>query len=251
MVIERVKAKKDLKEQQHLHEIQVVTAALGAMRDLSCGNVHIRNYVRRHPGGLPSIASHLLRYTGISWNRIHQSPYGDLKLITNLCGAIRNVTHSSRENSTELHQLGVSNELVRRLLDGSNEQDEIPSGSTQLENIFATKPLFFPDVTQPWREACYRSVAALVNQCEKCEECAEFCASNRKLTLLMVHCWGGKALIHQGLLAILNQQTNLPECLFEILVKEERRKKLAQQAQHNKQQSCTAGMGNNGNIKNE
>ena len=77
------------KEQQHLHEIQVVTAALGAIRDLSCGNVHVRNYVRRRRGGLPSIASQLLRYTGISWNRIHQSPYGDLKLITNLCGAIR------------------------------------------------------------------------------------------------------------------------------------------------------------------
>ena len=148
----------------------------------------------------------------------------------------------------ELHQLGVSNELVQRLLDGSNEQDEIPSGSTQLEYIFATKPLFFPDVTQPWREACYRSVASLVNIAEKCEECAKFCASNRKLTLLMVHCWGGKALIHQGLLAILNQQTNLPECLSQILVKEERRKKLAQQAQHNKQESCTTGMGNKSNI---
>ena len=230
---------------QDQYEQEVVAAAAGAIRDLSCGNADVRREVREN-GGLPVLLRHLQKYHGVSWECVSQSHYGDLTLLTNICGAMRNVAHSSQENDAELHGLGATEELAWRLLHGSAGED-----TDVAHDITATTQLHVPDVTKPWREAFFRSVGTLVNIAEKCNECALFCASNRILTDLMVECWGGmertgnKVVIHLGLAAILEKADEvllggLRDDLRAILVREEKRRRMAQEHEKQKKKALDA-----------
>ena len=238
-----------INQEQITYEIEVVTGASGALRDMSCAHADIRREVREH-GGLQLLFQHLYKYHGISWDTLSESQNGDLKLFTNVCGAIRNVTHSTRANCVILHELGLTEELIWRLMHGSDNMFDLQTPEKQhtrtelyppkYDDITLTTKLSFPDLSKPWRDASYRAVGSIINIAEKCDECAIMCASNPVLIELLVDCWGGKnkrqnkVFLHLGLAAILTKANQilkggLPDKLNDILVKEERRRKAAQE----------------------
>ena len=206
--------------------IQLAIASWGAIRDLGCGNAEIRLKTRQL-GGMKLLADYLRRYHGIPWEAIDTI---QLKLITSLIGAMRNVTHSARENCDELHQHGISDLLIWRLLHGS------------------TTPTI-PDVTQPFRKASFRIASTLINMAEKSEECAHVYASNSKVIAFVVDVTGGKKapMIHLGLVAILQAaKEQLPPEEYDpdwqaILVRETARKRGAQKREEQRKTRQTLG----------
>lgn len=205
------------KEKSSLLKVMIQLAMLswGAIRDLGCGNADIRARTRTL-GGMKLLADYLKRYHGTPWEDIGPM---HLKLITSITGALRNVTHSAKENCMELHHHGVSDMLMARLLLGD---------TTAL-----------PDPSRPFREACFRSASTLINMAEKYEECARLYATNLILIHLMVDATGALTkkgvLLHLGLVAILlaakemiPKQEYDPEWLA-ILEREQARKLRAQQ----------------------
>jgi hypothetical protein len=211
--------------------IQLAIVSWGAIRDLGCGNADIRARTRTL-GGMKLLADYLKRYHGTPWEAIGSI---HLKLITSITGALRNVTHSARENCVELHHHGVSDLLIARLL-----------GATTL-----------PDPSRPFREACFRSASTLINMAEKSEECARIYASNLMLIHLMVDATGALTkkgvLLHLGLVAILvAAKEMIPEQDYEpdwlaILERERARKLGAQQREEErKRQKIKAAAAANG-----
>ena len=204
--------------------IQLAITSWGAIRDLGCGNAEIRAKTRQL-GGMKLLADYLRRYHEVPWESIDAI---QLKLITSLIGAMRNITHSARENCEELHQYGVSELLIWRLLQGS------------------TTPTI-PDVTQPFREASFRTASTLINMAEKSEECASVYASNSKVIAFVVDVTGGKKapLIHLGLVAILQAaKEKLPKEEYDpdwetILLRENARKHTARKREEQRKTSQT------------
>jgi len=103
-----------------------------------------------------------------------------------------------------------------------------------------------PDVSCPWREACFRIGASLINIAEKCKDAGHQIARNRRLIYLLIETWGGveainlysptnnKKVLHLGLLAILNEaesgalEGGLDHLMKQVLEKEKLRKMAAQ-----------------------
>ena len=197
--------------------IQLARVSWGAIRDLGCGNAEIRARTRQI-GGMKLLADYLRRYDGVQWEEIDTI---QLRLITSIIGAMRNVTHSARENTVELHQHRVSDLLIWRLVEGSSKP------TTNL-----------PDASHPFREACFRAASTLINMAEKSEECARIYASNVLLIHMVVDVTGGvnkkTPVLHLGLLAILQMaKEHLPAKDFdpdwEAILNRERTRKLGAQ----------------------
>lgn len=214
--------------------MELAVACLGALRDLACGSALNRSAVRYFvskdkTNGLALMAEYLERYHEYSWECIAAHTL-HLKLLTNVIGVLRNVTHSTPDNCIELHQHGASSILIWRLLCSSKE-----STSASL-----------PDNNQPWREASFRAAGTLINMAEKCNDCATLCGSDPLLIHVLVESWGGyrrtMPLIHLGLAAILHAaETELePSCYDDrwrvILLQEDQRRRLAQRDEEARKQ---------------
>ena len=215
---------------ESMEAVLLATSCWGAIRDLSCHNAGVRSDVRtfssngQATNGLQLMALYLAFYNSTSWEELVSREH--LSLLTNVIGAMRNVTHSTGENCMELHEHGVTSLLSWRLLHAG------PS---------------LPDVSQPWREAAFRAGATLINLAEKCPDCAVECARNVTLLHILIECWGGKAcntmqapMLHLGLASILKAaKEKLPEEDYtqswkDILANEEKRKRIAQRREEDR-----------------
>jgi hypothetical protein len=207
--------------------LELAIACMGAVRDLACGLALNRSAIRKfrtndgQTSGLQLLASYLELYHRIPWNNVPRPLH--LRLLTNIIGALRNVTHSTPANCLELHRCNVTDMLVWRLLYGEEESSEGTDG--------------LPATTCPWREASFRASATLINMAEKCDICALQCGQNVTLIYYLVDSWGGQkaALLHLGLLAIIRAaKEELPVDQYDaawdkILANEEDRKRCARQ----------------------
>jgi hypothetical protein len=204
--------------------LKLATACWNACRDLGCGSAGNREAIRtttiNGKGGLQLLTEYLSIYDGISWCDITEL---HLRLLTSVIGTMRNITHSTTENSSSLHHFGVTKMLIWRLKEASRKQvDHIPS---------------LPMTTDPWREAAFRSASTLINMSEKCPECAKVCGNDPHIVSLLIDSWGGNQkvlpLLHLGLATVLRsakQQLSLniyEKAWDEILNNEEQRQIVA------------------------
>ena len=211
--------------------ILLATACFGAIRDLACGSAGNRTAVRTFSSndtrGLELLGQYLRLYDKVPWEAIASPEH--LSLLTNIIGALRNVTHSAGDNCAELHMYGVTSMLSWRLLH---------SGKS------------LPDPTQPWREAAFRAGGTLINMAEKCSDCAMLCARDPALVHILIESWGGAAgkkteapFLHVGLAAILKAaKIELPDDMCDpswnvILANEQKRKKDAQREEEKRKQT--------------
>jgi hypothetical protein len=224
------------------YEVRALTLNTRALTSNTCHNASVRSEVRSFTTccngdgssddattGLQLMARYLAFYDSTSWQDLVDHGQVHLKLLTSVIGALRNVTHSTGENCVQLHNYGVTSLLSSRLLHAG------PS---------------LPDVTQPWREAAFRSGATLINMAEKCPECAVECARNVSLLHILIECWGGKAcnsmkaapMLHLGLAAILQaaeqelSEEDYSQSWKDILLNEEKRKQKAKRREAERKQ---------------
>ena len=184
----------------------------------------------------------------------------ELRLLTNVLGAIRNTSHSTPENCQAFFNYGLTNVLLRRLTSDFSAEKRVSQTTTATTNISFTAlshksnvcslSSSLPDATCPWREASYRAAGCLINLAEKCPAVAYQLGSNRRLIYLLIETWGGASaiaitkntnaskrglpLLHLGLAAILHAANSgaleggLDEIMVQVLEKEKIRKKEAQ-----------------------
>jgi len=128
--------------------------------------------------------------------------------MTNALGVIRNISHSTPFNCQGLHQVGMTLSLIHRLLCvnvNANSGDETDGncagnrmhGKSEGEGDSSCSYRYtytLPDVTKPWREACYRSSGSLINMAERCHDVAVECGERDDggaLILILIQSWGG------------------------------------------------------------
>mmetsp|Transcript_19462 Transcript_19462/g.29262 ORF Transcript_19462/g.29262 Transcript_19462/m.29262 type:complete len:344 (-) Transcript_19462:104-1135(-) len=210
----------------------------GAARDLSCGSAPIRDAFQEFTTkaglcGLELMIMYLNRYHEVYWDDLDVL---HLKLVTNVIGAIRNVTHSTTENCNILNEHGATDLLIWRLKRGSKKKGEESN-------------LSLPSPSKRWRDGAFRCCATLINMAEKNEECAQTCATDLPIIQLLLESWGGMKkklpVIHLGLIAVLESaKDRLPEDKFDaawdnILEKEKVRKSVAKQREERRKQLLT------------
>jgi hypothetical protein len=242
--------------------LDFATSCLGSLRDLSCGSAFNRAAVLTWTppspcraacieNGVHLLSTYVKRYDRWKWEEIlslkqrgldtrstgpaHESAAStdrgkkELRLLTNALGVIRNISHSTPDVCQEMFNHGLVDPLVWRLM---------PRCSIKL-----------PDVSLPWREACFRAAGSLINLAEKCPDVAHQLGSNRELIHLLVETWGGASattfdqiktsaralpLLHLGLAAILSAAADgalaggLDEVMVRVLENEKMRKRVAQ-----------------------
>eukprot|EP00979_Chaetoceros_neogracilis_P003680 scaffold654_cov253-Chaetoceros_neogracile.AAC.4 len=234
--------------QQSNLELQVGNATLGALRDLSCGNASNRRQIGQYDyqihghaeavakfdedvslatwedietktcTGIHIISFFITKHARQKWEEI---PKLELKGMTNALGVTRNITHSSSLNCQALHKNGMTRIFMNRLcgiLNGSENVARSESGKIGLYQSL-------PDVSKPWREACYRLAGTLINMAEKCRDAAIECASDEVVIWILIDSWGGikdwnalfglgdlkKAIpvLHLGLFAVLMEKLRI------------------------------------------
>ena len=260
--------------------LDLATASLGSLRDLACGSALNRSAIlswepptrcdNAHciENGVHLICAYVKRYDKLRGEEIlslqqrymnttataDPTAYTDrgrreLRLLTNALGVVRNVTHSTADVCQECFNCHLVDSLVWRIMPESDTLKDIQSAT--MSNISS-----LPDSSCPWREACFRSAASLINLAEKCPDVAHQLGSNRKLMYLLIETWGGASaikvdsdsntastkastyrslpLLHLGLAAILNAagtgalEGGLDHVMSQVLEKEMIRKKVAQ-----------------------
>lgn len=216
----------DSERAREVFETAIVACA--ALRDMGCGSSASRVETRTS-GGLHLIVWFVGRVHGRRWNKLSHL---DLRGLTVAVGAIRNVGHSTRENSDEFHRLGVTKLLSWRLLCHWSTDESTDNEACEMKTI--TKSCCLPPAGSSYREAAFRSAGALINVAEKSDDCVKVCGSDRALIDILVESWGGKdkkkALISPGLHRILKFATKYDQnfSYLYILEKEEKRRKDAQ-----------------------
>ena len=252
--------------------LDLATSCLGSLRDLSCGSAFNRAAVLAWTppslcraacieNGVHLLSNYVNRYDRWRWEEIISleqrgldtrsagpanecTAYTDrgkkeLRLLTNALGVIRNTSHSTPDVCQEMFNRGLVGPLVWRLMPRSflkNRQSTTNASS-------------LPDVSLPWREACFRAAGSLINLAEKCPDVAHQLGSNRELIHLLIETWGGASaiafdqtktsaralpLLHLGLAAILNAAADgaltdrLDEIMVHVLENEKMRKRVAQ-----------------------
>lgn len=165
----------------------------------------------------------------------------ELRLLTNALGVIRNSSHTP-----DICQAYFNHKIVDALV-----WHIMPTQEDDDTSIISSSSL--PDVSCPWREACFRIGASLINIAEKCKDAGHQIARNRRLIYLLIETWGGVEAInlnnstnnkskkvsslpvlHIGLLSILNAaesgalEGGLDNLMKQVLEKEKLRKIAAQ-----------------------
>jgi hypothetical protein len=250
--------------------LELATSCLGSLRDLSCGSAsnraEILEWTPQSPcevecieNGVQLLNSYVKRYDRWKWEEIlslqqrgldiHVAEVAteraastdrgkkELRLLTNALGAVRNSSHSRSDVCRQMFNDGLVDVLVWRLMP-----------RCILENGQSTTNAL-PDVSLPWREACFRASGSLINLAEKCPCVARQLGSNRELIHLLVETWGGASaivfdrtktcskglpILHLGLAAILNAAADgaladgLDELMVRVLENEMIRKRVAQ-----------------------
>ena len=253
-----------------LATVALASACIGGIRDMACGNasnraaiseyrtesIHISNDERTAVTGPQILASYVKRYHNLHWEDILGLEGGsgrdgrgkrELRLFTDVCGAIRNASHSTPTTCAILHSASVTKMFLWRILQGS--KDDSPENVPTL-----------PDASRPWREASFRIAGSLINISERCSECAKLCGSDLDLIRLLVEAWGGAAagpkgktkqttastpMLHLGLAAILHAAdaiSPLDESLRSILDKEDARKDFARKKEAERQKRLAQGL---------
>lgn len=164
------------------HEVTMLT--LGAVRDLACGNADVRNALHR---SLPLLYNLLLSTSGDGSTVVEpfnpSTTYSDqdptsLQLVTAVLSALRNISHSHRPNCTKLHELGLTNYLVKTVL------HQPP-----------------PVAGLPTRQAYFRASGILLNIVEKCADSIAVVSQVLDHLMLVHH----QKVLHPGLLRLLQQ----------------------------------------------
>mmetsp|Transcript_23997 Transcript_23997/g.70787 ORF Transcript_23997/g.70787 Transcript_23997/m.70787 type:complete len:407 (-) Transcript_23997:59-1279(-) len=260
--------------------VDFAIVCFGAVRDLACGNARNRAAINAlsddltsnespiltdrtgstgRRDGISILSEYLRRYHLLTWKDILNLPgtsfasdssrgQKELRLLTNVVGAIRNATHSTPRTCVSLHELSVTDMMIWKLKFGEGSH----RGNTGVADVHANDHLLhLPDTRKPWREACYRIAGSLINMSEKCNACSERCGTDIDLVFLLVEAWGGKINdsastppLHLGLAAILRSTEKrmrldggLNKDLIRILEKEEERRKSAQEKEKNRKKS--------------
>ncbi len=222
-------------------------AVLGALRDLACGNAQNRLQIGQFQqdndkaeeecqfktsesqmSGIDILSYFIKKYDSplhyYSWEEISGSKL-ELKTMTNALGVIRNISHSTPSNCLALHQAGMTRCLIERLLEGgSSHHDASESANSNVTTMDTSERYALPDVTKPWREACYRTAGSLVNMAERCHDVAKECAGDEALIWILIQSWGGfefgdkeksnfgkksSPVLHIGLGNVLNERIEL------------------------------------------
>ena len=184
--------------------MKLVIIALGALRDLSCGNslnrqsignFTINNFYGDNTSlssGIGIISFFVERYHGQSWETILCVPNSlsveqvnictdsnndeptergklELRMMTAAIGVIRNATHSTRANCEAFHAYGITNLFIWRL---TNTGTNISSSENNFchSNNESAQISRLPHASKPWREATFRIASSLINMSEKCVE---------------------------------------------------------------------------------
>ncbi|KAL3783003.1 hypothetical protein ACHAW5_009100 [Stephanodiscus triporus] len=252
--------------------LDLATSCLGSLRDLSCGSASNRAAVLAWTppssckaacieNGVHLLSNYVKRYDQWKWEEIlaleqrgpdtrnsgaanecvastHRGKK-ELRLLTNALGAIRNTSHSTPDVCQEMFDHGLVDPLVWRLM------PRCLTKNRQSTTIVSS----LPDVSLPWREACFRAAGSLINLAEKCPDVAHQLGSDRELIHLLIETWGGASamafdqaktsaralpLLHLGLVAILNAAADgalaegLDEVMVHVLENEKMRKRVAQ-----------------------
>ena len=234
--------------------INLIVFALGALRDLACGDAINRSIIGDFSfhgedvdcqSGLELIVYFIQRYHNLCWKNIMMIPeqcndqhfqndddvitlaHGrlELKILTSAAGVIRNITHSTRSNCEKLHRFGVTDLFIWRLRHGTNTSKRINANGSIPNQLL-------PDSSKPWREASFRIASSLINMAEKSNDCASKCADDDELIYILLESWGGVAIykdqsvsrfpvLHLGLMAILNERMKRPglNIMLEDLIK--------------------------------
>lgn len=237
----------EFKNTKYHEENKIASAILGALRDLSCGDATIRLQIGQYSSsnsipnikddddeddgdalykcrtGIDIICYFLSKYNKYTtWEDI---PTEELKTMTNALGVARNITHSTPFNCRKLHEVGMTQVFIHRLV------GRIQNVSNSCESIDGVEKLVepcrkLPSSSKPWREACYRLAGTLINTAEKCQDAAVECAKDEDLIWILIESWGGvkdwdgffhaagnlkKAIpvLHLGLFAVLNEKMEL------------------------------------------
>ena len=238
-------------------ELELVNVTLGALRDLACGNapnrIQIGQY--KHPSsdsttsstsstsqtsttsGIEIISYFIKRHAHQTWKDISKM---ELRSMTNALGVVRNITHSTPVNCQGLHEAGMTTVFINTLR-SSNDEDEDDNSTKTTRTL--------PDVSKPWREACFRLAASLINMAEKCHDAVQECAKDEELIWLLIESWGGmkdgKAIpvLHLGLMAVLVERLKMGKdgagtsiellnMIHVIIEREEKRKRAAQEREN-------------------
>ena len=253
--------------------LDLATTCLGSLRDLACGSAENRsallswipppNNSLSHDdqciieNGVHVICAYINRYHQMTWEDIislkqrgsaepNTTLYTyrgktELRLITNALGVTRNSSHSTPVICQAYFNHKIVDALVWHIMPHTQDDVDILSSSS------------LPDVSCPWREACFRIGASLINIAEKCKDAGHQIARNRRLIYLLIETWGGLEAInlnnptnskinkvsslpvlHLGLLSILNAaesgvlEGGLDDVMKQVLEKEKLRKIAAQ-----------------------
>jgi hypothetical protein len=229
----------------HMTAINLATSCLGSLRDLACGSALNRSAVLNWTppasccnetcmidNGVHLLCEYVARYNGYTFADIlslKQREFDttraeatiecvvtstdrgkkEIRMLTNVLGAVRNTSHSTPDVCQEMFKHGIVDRLVRLLL----------TSSSRSRNDQATTSSSLPDVSCPWREASFRTAGSLINLAEKCPDVASLLATNRRLISCLLEFWGGSTsnvidklktssralpVLHLGLAAILN-----------------------------------------------
>lgn len=253
--------------------LDLATTCLGSLRDLACGSAENRSAILSWipppnnsfdndqciiENGVHVICAYINRYHQMKWEDIislKQRGLTDssttlhtdrgkkeLRLLTNALGVIRNSSHSTPDICQAYFNHKIVDALVWHIMPTQEDDDTSIISSSSL-----------PDVSCPWREACFRIGASLINIVEKCKDAGHQIARNRRLIYLLIETWGGVEAInlynptnnknkkvgslpvlHLGLLSILNVaesgvlEGGLDDVMKQVLQKEKLRKIAAQ-----------------------
>ena len=257
-----------------LTTLDLAITCLGSLRDLACGSAENRsallswipppnnsfdNDQYKIENGVPVICAYINRYHQMTWEDIMSSKQRgsaessnttlhtdrgkkELRLLTNALGVIRNSSHSTPDICQAYFNHKIVDALVWHIMPTQEDDDTSIISSSSL-----------PDVSCPWREACFRIGASLINIVEKCKDAGHQIARNRRLIYLLIETWGGVEAInlysptnnknkkvgslpvlHLGLLSILNAaesgvlEGGLDDVMKQVLQKEKLRKIAAQ-----------------------
>ena len=259
--------------------LDLANSCVGALRDLACGSASNRaailgwtplishqrvdNYYEVE-NGVHVMSTYVKRYDKLTWEEIlalkqrapelttstHDRGKKELRLLTNALGAVRNASHSTPDVCQEFFNHGLVDSLVRRLL---------PQHSfLECSQASSTTTSLLPNVSCPWREACFRAAGSLINLAEKCPHVARQLGSNRECIHLLIETWGGATamnidpnktksvssrrlpLLHLGLAAILHAAEDgeldggLDDIMNHVLENEKMRKRIAQRKEEDR-----------------
>ena len=258
--------------------LDLAITCLGSLRDLACGSAENRSAILswipppnnnfahdqyKIENGVHVICAYINRYHQMTWENIMslkqrgsaessnttlytERGKKELRLLTNALGVIRNSSHSTPDICQAYFSHKIVDALIWHIMPAQNDDNDDDDTTTLSSSSL-------PDVLCPWREACFRIGASLINIAEKSKAAAYQIGRNRRLIYLLIETWGGVEAInlndptnkkinkvsslpvlHLGLLSILNAaesgalEGGLDNLMKQVLEKEKLRKMAAQ-----------------------